>query len=74
MTVNQIKVLLLHELAELPVYRQILCFERAAHKINLMADNPGSIEPVIVIAIGWSVIVGRIMDFVSHVLQNMYVI
>ena len=38
----QIKAVLLHELAELPVYRQILRFERAAHKINLMADNPGS--------------------------------
>ena len=71
---NQIKVFLLHELAELPVYRQILRFEWAAHEINLMADNPGSIEPVIVIAIGWSVIVSRIMDFVSHALQNMYVI
>ena len=74
MAVYQIKAVLLHELAELPVYRQILRFERAAHKINLMADNPGSIEPVIVIAIGGSVIVGCIMDFISHALQNTYVI
>lgn len=70
MAVNQIKVLRFHERAKLLVYLKICSFKWTADKIDLMSDNTGSVQAVVVISVGWSIIVSCIMNFIPHGLEQ----
>ena len=74
MAVDQIEWYLLHKAVELAVDRDIGRMKRTPDKVDLMTDDTGSVKTVIVIAIGRRVIIGCIMYFIAHGLQDPYII
>ena len=67
-TVHQRKIFPAHQLNHLTIHMQIPLIKRTSHKINLMADNPRSIQTAIIRPIGRRIKIRSIMNFISHAL------
>ena len=64
-TMYQRKMFLPHQLNHLPVYQPVLRIKRTPHKINLMADDPRAIQPVIIRSIRRCMEIRSIMNLIS---------
>lgn len=42
----------------------------APHEIDLMADDAGIVQTVVVTAVGWGIVIGRIVNFIPHGLKQ----
>ena len=72
-TVDQLKLEVLHQLLQLMVGSQIIRTEGTADEVNLMADNSSAVQTMIVVSVRRSVVIGSIMHLKSHGLQDTYI-
>ena len=66
MAMNQVKMDLSHEGVKLTIDSNIGRIKRASDKVDLVPNDAGSVQTVIVITIGRGTVVGGIVDFVPH--------
>lgn len=66
MAMNQIKVDLSHEGVKLTIDSNIGRRKRTSDKVDLVPDDAGSVQTVIVITIRGGTVVGGIVDFIPH--------
>ena len=66
--VHQRKLFPAHQRSHLTIHVQIPLVKRTPHKINLVADNSGSIQAMIIRPIRRRMKIRSIMNFISHAL------
>lgn len=72
--VYQRKMFPLHQITHLTVHQTILRIKGTSDKINLMPYDPGSIQAMIIRAIGRRMKIRSIVNLIPHLLQNPHIV
>ena len=64
----------LHQITHLTVHQTILRIKGTSDKINLMPYDPGSIQAMIIRAIGRRMKIRSIVNLIPHLLQNPHIV